>query len=48
MKKIFKKILEFELNQIYHEQSVGQLVPPDIERDLRNLYLALSELLKHF
>lgn len=25
-----------------------ELVPPDFEKDLRNLYLALSELLKHF
>ncbi|XP_067633884.1 general transcription factor IIH subunit 1 [Eurosta solidaginis] len=32
----------------FHEQSVGQLVPPDFEKDLRNLYLSLSELLKHF
>lgn len=32
----------------FHEQSVGQLVPPDFEKDLRHLYLALSELLKHF
>ncbi|KAM7344073.1 transcription factor B1 [Cochliomyia hominivorax] len=32
----------------FQEQSVGQLVPPDFEKDLRNLYLALSELLKHF
>ncbi|XP_075167316.1 transcription factor B1 [Haematobia irritans] len=32
----------------FQEQSVSQLVPPDFEKDLRNLYLALSELLKHF
>ncbi|XP_017472869.1 PREDICTED: general transcription factor IIH subunit 1 isoform X1 [Rhagoletis zephyria] len=32
----------------FHDQSAGQLVPPDFEKDLRNLYLSLSELLKHF
>lgn len=25
-----------------------ELVPPDVEKDLRNLYLSLAELLKHF
>lgn len=32
----------------FQEQSLSQLVPPSIEKDLRNLYLALSELLRHF
>lgn len=26
----------------------AELVPPDVEKELRNLYLSLSELLKHF
>ncbi|XP_057659813.1 general transcription factor IIH subunit 1 [Diorhabda carinulata] len=32
----------------FQEQSLAQLVPPDIENEVRNLYLALCELLKHF
>lgn len=32
----------------FQEQSLSQLVPPNIEKELRNLYLALSELLHHF
>ncbi|KAH8306029.1 hypothetical protein KR018_012580 [Drosophila ironensis] len=32
----------------FQEQSVGQLVPSDFQRELRHLYLSLSELLKHF
>lgn len=32
----------------FQEQSLSQLVPPSIEKELRNLYLALSELLHHF
>ncbi|XP_062562070.1 general transcription factor IIH subunit 1 [Armigeres subalbatus] len=32
----------------FQEQSLAQLVPPDIEKEIRNLYLALLELLKHF
>ncbi|XP_055921397.1 general transcription factor IIH subunit 1 [Eupeodes corollae] len=32
----------------FQEQSLAQLVPPDVEKDLRHLYLSLSELLKHF
>ncbi|CAG9836838.1 unnamed protein product [Diabrotica balteata] len=32
----------------FQEQSLAQLVPPDIEKEVRNLYLALCELLKHF
>lgn len=32
----------------FQEQSLSQLVPPSIEKELRNLYLALSELLRHF
>ncbi|XP_050300095.1 general transcription factor IIH subunit 1 isoform X2 [Anthonomus grandis grandis] len=32
----------------FQEQSLAQLVPPHIEKDLRNLYLALCELLSHF
>uniref|UniRef100_A0A1B0G4A4 General transcription factor IIH subunit 1 n=1 Tax=Glossina morsitans morsitans TaxID=37546 RepID=A0A1B0G4A4_GLOMM len=32
----------------FQEQSGAQLVPQEFEKDLRNLYLALSELLKHF
>ncbi|XP_039482784.1 general transcription factor IIH subunit 1 [Drosophila santomea] len=32
----------------FQEQSVGQLVPNDFQRELRHLYLSLSELLKHF
>lgn len=32
----------------FQEQSLAQLVPPDVEKDLRNLYLSLNELLKHF
>ncbi|XP_030380582.1 general transcription factor IIH subunit 1 [Scaptodrosophila lebanonensis] len=32
----------------FQEQSAGQLVPRDFQRDLRHLYLSLSELLKHF
>lgn len=27
---------------------VTELVPPDVEKELRFLYMALSELLKHF
>ncbi|KAJ8910293.1 hypothetical protein NQ315_014968 [Exocentrus adspersus] len=32
----------------FQEQSLAQLVPPDIEKEVRNLYLALCELLSHF
>ncbi|XP_017133170.1 general transcription factor IIH subunit 1 [Drosophila elegans] len=32
----------------FQEQSAGQLVPSDFQRELRHLYLSLSELLKHF
>ncbi|EDW02688.1 general transcription factor IIH subunit 1 [Drosophila grimshawi] len=32
----------------FQEQSAGQLVPQDFQRDLRHLYLSLQELLKHF
>ncbi|XP_062130385.1 general transcription factor IIH subunit 1 [Drosophila sulfurigaster albostrigata] len=32
----------------FQEQSVGQLVPLDFQRELRHLYLSLMELLKHF
>lgn len=32
----------------FQEQSLSQLVPPKIESDLRHLYLAMSELLRHF
>lgn len=32
----------------FQEQSLSQLVPQSIEKELRNLYLALSELLRHF
>ncbi|KAH8333297.1 hypothetical protein KR074_008421 [Drosophila pseudoananassae] len=32
----------------FQEQSAGQLVPNDFQRELRHLYLSLSELLKHF
>ncbi|CAH1159331.1 unnamed protein product [Phaedon cochleariae] len=32
----------------FQEQSLAQLVPPDIEKEVRNLYLALCELLHHF
>lgn len=32
----------------FQEQSLAQLVPSDIEQEVRNLYLALCELLGHF
>lgn len=32
----------------FQEQSLAQSVPPNVERELRHLYLALSELLRHF
>lgn len=32
----------------FQEQSLAQLVPSDVEKELRHLYLSLSELLKHF
>lgn len=32
----------------FQEQSLSQLVPANVEKELRNLYLALSELLRHF
>lgn len=32
----------------FQEQSLAQSVPANVERELRNLYLALSELLRHF
>lgn len=32
----------------YQEHTLSQMVPPSIEKDVRNLYLALSELLRHF
>lgn len=32
----------------FQEQSLAQLVPPEIEKEVRNLYLALCELLGHF
>uniref|UniRef100_A0AAG5DMG0 General transcription factor IIH subunit 1 n=1 Tax=Anopheles atroparvus TaxID=41427 RepID=A0AAG5DMG0_ANOAO len=32
----------------FQEQSLAQLVPPDIEKEVRNLYLSLLELLKEF
>ncbi|XP_060530583.1 general transcription factor IIH subunit 1 [Cylas formicarius] len=32
----------------FQEQSLAQLVPSDIEKEVRNLYLALCELLAHF
>ncbi|KAF2882657.1 hypothetical protein ILUMI_23521 [Ignelater luminosus] len=32
----------------FQEQSLAQLVPSDIEKDVRNLYLSLCELLNHF
>ncbi|KRT85497.1 hypothetical protein AMK59_1717, partial [Oryctes borbonicus] len=32
----------------FQEQSLAELVPSDIEKEVRNLYLALGELLSHF
>ncbi|XP_076256771.1 transcription factor B1 [Rhynchophorus ferrugineus] len=32
----------------FQEQSLAQLVPADVEKEVRNLYLALCELLAHF
>lgn len=32
----------------FQEQSLAQLVPPDVEKELRSIYLSLSELLRHF
>ncbi|XP_055692887.1 general transcription factor IIH subunit 1 [Lutzomyia longipalpis] len=32
----------------FQEQSLAQLVPPEAEKELKNLYLSLSELLRHF
>uniref|UniRef100_U5EYR7 General transcription factor IIH subunit 1 n=1 Tax=Corethrella appendiculata TaxID=1370023 RepID=U5EYR7_9DIPT len=32
----------------FQEQNLAQLVPPDIEKEVKNLYLSLLELLKHF
>ncbi|XP_055596221.1 general transcription factor IIH subunit 1 [Uranotaenia lowii] len=32
----------------FQEQSLAQLVPPDIEKEIRHLYMSLLELLKHF
>ncbi|KAG5879297.1 hypothetical protein JTB14_021955 [Gonioctena quinquepunctata] len=32
----------------FQEQSLAELVPADIEKEVRNLYLALCELLNHF
>lgn len=32
----------------FQEQMLSQSIPPSIEKELRNLYLALSELLRHF
>ncbi|XP_059607827.1 general transcription factor IIH subunit 1 [Phlebotomus argentipes] len=32
----------------FQEQSLAQLVPPEAEKELKNLYLSMSELLKHF
>ncbi|XP_058459041.1 general transcription factor IIH subunit 1 [Malaya genurostris] len=32
----------------FQEQSLAQLVPPDIEKEIRHLYLSVLELLKHF
>lgn len=32
----------------FQEQSLAQLVPPEVEKELRSLYLSLTELLKHF
>lgn len=32
----------------FQEQTLSQMVPPSIESELRHLYLALSELLRHF
>ncbi|XP_026477934.1 general transcription factor IIH subunit 1 [Ctenocephalides felis] len=32
----------------FQEQSLAQLVPPDLEKEIRQLYLSASELLKHF
>lgn len=37
-----------ELMRGFQEQSLSQLVPVNIETECRNLYLALSELLRHF
>ncbi|TDG50242.1 hypothetical protein AWZ03_003458 [Drosophila navojoa] len=37
-----------QLMRGFQEQSAGQLVPRDFQRDLRHLYLSLLELLKHF
>jgi len=32
----------------FSSTDIAELVPPDVEKELRNLYLSLSELLKHF
>ncbi|KAH0550539.1 general transcription factor IIH subunit 1 [Cotesia glomerata] len=32
----------------FREDNVGQLIPPELEKELRNVYVSLCELLKHF
>lgn len=32
----------------FREESLGQLIPKDLEKELRNVYVCLCELLKHF
>ncbi|XP_014296142.1 general transcription factor IIH subunit 1 [Microplitis demolitor] len=32
----------------FREDNVGQLIPKDLEKELRNVYVSLCELLKHF
>lgn len=38
----------FQINRAVLQSFFLELVPPDIEKDVRNLYLALCELLGHF
>ncbi|XP_049860635.1 general transcription factor IIH subunit 1 [Schistocerca gregaria] len=32
----------------FQEESLAQLVPPDLEKELKNLYMSMCELLRHF
>uniref|UniRef100_A0A1B6D7E9 BSD domain-containing protein n=2 Tax=Clastoptera arizonana TaxID=38151 RepID=A0A1B6D7E9_9HEMI len=36
------------LMKCFHEESLAQLVPPPLEKELRNLYMSGCELLRHF
>ncbi|CAG7717229.1 unnamed protein product, partial [Allacma fusca] len=36
------------LMRAHHREGITQLLPPEVETEMRNLYISLGELLRHF